>query len=178
MITGEGVTEGDVVLGLASSGVHSNGYSLVRRIVAASGLMWTEAAPFENGTSLGEALLAPTRMYVRPLLAAAGTGGGLIENIPRVLPDGLCARLDATAWELPPVFRWLMAEGGIEPAELARTFNCGIGMVVVTSAADAGRVADTLSAEGETVFQIGKIARAESADRDTVIDGMETAWRA
>ena len=157
---------GDVLLGLASDGVHSNGYSLVRRIVADAGLGWDAAAPFAD-VSLGEALLAPTRIYVRPALAAirAGgvhglahiTGGGLLENVPRVLPDGLSAaiRLD---WDLPPVFRWLIGQAGLERDEALRTFNCGIGMVVVAAAEKADAVAALFTDAGETVHRIGVVA--------------------
>ncbi len=187
IVTGETVAAGDTVLGLASSGVHSNGYSLVRKVAAASGLTWDDPAPFADGATLGAALLAPTRIYVKPLLAAlaAGgvkamahiTGGGLIENIPRVLPDGLRAELDADAWDLPPVFRWLKAEGGIEDMELARTFNCGIGMAVVTAPGDAARVASALADAGVDARPVGGIARAPGTDRDTVIAGTDARWR-
>jgi phosphoribosylformylglycinamidine cyclo-ligase len=187
LLDGTGLAEGDVVLGLAASGVHSNGYSLVRRIVADSGLAWTDAAPFDPSTTLGAALLAPTRIYVRAVLTAVRgggvkalahiTGGGLIENIPRVLPGGLKAELDAACWPLPPVFRWLAESGRIAPMELARTFNCGIGMIAVVAAADAERISATLTATGETVHTIGKIVAAADDDRDTNIAGMETAWR-
>jgi phosphoribosylformylglycinamidine cyclo-ligase len=187
LLDGTGLAEGDVVLGLAASGVHSNGYSLVRRIVADSGLAWTDAAPFDPSTTLGAALLAPTRIYVRAVLTAVRgggvkalahiTGGGLIENIPRVLPGGLKAELDAACWPLPLVFRWLAESGRIAPMELARTFNCGIGMIAVVAAADAERISATLTAAGETVHTIGKIVAAADDDRDTDIAGMETAWR-
>jgi phosphoribosylformylglycinamidine cyclo-ligase len=174
VLTGAGVAEGDIVLGLASTGLHSNGFSLVRRVVALTGLDYADPAPFANDKSLGEALLAPTRLYVRSCLAAvrAGTvkalahitGGGLLENIPRVLPEGLAAELDATAWPLPPVFRWLQQHGNIASAELARTFNCGIGMIAVTSPEAAEAAIRTLEAEGETVRRIGRIIRrAEGA---------------
>ena len=142
ILTGADVAAGDVILGLASSGVHSNGYSLVRRIVEKAGLSYADEAPFAPGTSLGEALLTPTRIYVKPVLAAvrAGmvkalahiTGGGLTDNIPRVLPEGLGVALDATAWPLLPVFRWMARSAEISDDDLARTFNCGIGMVVIT----------------------------------------------
>jgi phosphoribosylformylglycinamidine cyclo-ligase len=160
------VAVGDAVLGLASAGVHSNGYSLVRRIVAASGLAWTAPAPFDAEQSLGEALLVPTRIYVRPLLALhrAGllkaaahiTGGGLPGNFPRVLPDGAQAVLDATAWTPPPVFAWLARTGNVGAEEMLRVFNCGIGMALVVTDAAAARA--MLAAEGETVFAIGQIA--------------------
>ena len=138
------------MLGLASSGLHSNGFSLVRRVVETAGLRYDAPAPFAPGTSLGEALLTPTRLYVRgcrAALAAGGvkafahiTGGGLVENIPRVLPDGLAAELDARRWPLPPVFRWLAETAGIARDEMARTFNCGIGMVAVVAPDAAKRV--------------------------------------
>ncbi|PSK86180.1 phosphoribosylformylglycinamidine cyclo-ligase [Limimaricola soesokkakensis] len=162
----DGVAEGDVLLGLASDGVHSNGYSLVRRIVERAGLGWDDKAPFAEG-SLGAALLAPTRLYVKPVLAAirAGgvhalahiTGGGLTENLPRVLPEGLGAEIDLDAWSLPPVFDWLMREGGLEQAEMLKTFNSGIGMVVVVSAERAEAIEALLAGEGETVHRLGRV---------------------
>lgn len=160
-----GVAEGDVLLGLASDGVHSNGYSLVRKLVEVSGLGWDAASPFGGGT-LGEALLAPTRLYVKPALAAvrAGgvhalahiTGGGLTENLPRVLPDGLGALIDLESWALPPVFQWLAETGGMEQAEVLKTFNAGIGMVLAVDPAQANAVRQVLEKAGETVFQIGR----------------------
>jgi phosphoribosylformylglycinamidine cyclo-ligase len=172
-ITGERVRPGDVVLGLASSGVHSNGYSLVRKVVADAGLRLDAPAPFAGNRSLGEALLEPTRIYVRSTLAAARTGkvkalahitgGGLIENIPRVLPQGARAALDANSWELPPVFRWLAEAGGVDRFEMARTFNCGIGMVVVAAAEDAAEVARLLEGAGERVLTIGRIEEGDGA---------------
>ncbi len=164
------VGAGDVLLGLASDGVHSNGYSLVRRIVDVSGLGWADDAPFTGGT-LGEALLAPTRLYVRQALAAirAGgvnglahiTGGGLTENLPRVLPDGLGADVDLDAWTLPPVFRWLADQGGMAEAEMLKTFNAGIGMVLVVKAEAAAALTTLLTAEGETVFALGHVTKGE-----------------
>lgn len=160
------VAPGDVLLGLASSGPHSNGYSLIRRIVADSGLAWDAPAPFGD-TSLAEALLTPTRLYVRPCLAAirAGgvralahvTGGGLPENLPRILPDGCGATIDRSAWPLPPVFAWLRDAGRIAEAELLRTFNCGIGMVVVAAPDRAAALTDLLRAEGEDVRPLGHV---------------------
>ena len=162
----QGVAEGDVALGLASSGVHSNGYSLVRRIVAEAGLGWDTPSPFGEG-SLAEALLAPTRIYVRPALAAIRrggvralahiTGGGLTENVPRVLPDGLGIEIDLGAWALPPVFEWLIREGGLDRAEALRTFNCGIGMVVIIAPQTAEAAAAGLAEAGETVHRIGTV---------------------
>jgi phosphoribosylformylglycinamidine cyclo-ligase len=163
----QGVAAGDVLLGLASDGVHSNGYSLVRRIVARTGLTWEAPAPFADAP-LGAALLTPTRLYVRPALAAirAGgvhalahiTGGGLTENLPRVLPEGLGAEIDLGAWALPPVFRWLAAEGGLAQGELLKTFNAGIGLVMVVAADRAAALAAELTAAGETVHRIGHVA--------------------
>ena len=165
-----GVAEGDVLLGLASDGVHSNGYSLVRRIVEREGLGWDAPAPFADG-ALGAALLAPTRLYVRPVLDAvrAGgvhalahiTGGGLTENLPRVLPKGLGAVIDLGAWDLPPVFRWLAAAGGVAEAEMLKTFNSGIGMVVVADAASADAVAARLADAGEAVFRLGHVTAGQ-----------------
>ena len=161
-----GVAAGDVLLGLASNGVHSNGYSLVRRLVETSGLGWEGDSPFGGG-SLGAALLAPTRLYVRPVLKAvkAGgvhalahiTGGGLTENLPRVLPEGLGARIDLASWELPPVFRWLAETGGMAQAELLKTFNCGIGMIVVCAPDRADALTALLTEAGETVCRIGEV---------------------
>ena len=161
-----GVAAGDVLLGLASNGVHSNGYSLVRRLVETSGLGWEADSPFGGG-SLGAALLAPTRLYVRPVLKAvkAGgvhalahiTGGGLTENLPRVLPEGLGARIDLASWELPPVFRWLAETGGMAQAELLKTFNCGIGMIVVCAPDRADALTALLTEAGETVCRIGEV---------------------
>jgi phosphoribosylformylglycinamidine cyclo-ligase len=181
-ITGETVRPGDVVLGLASSGVHSNGYSLVRKVVADAGLDWSDAAPFASNRSLGEALLEPTRIYVKGTLAAARTGkvkalahitgGGLLENIPRVLPQGARAGLDAKSWELPPVFRWLAEAGRVPADEMARTFNCGIGMVAVVAAEEAAAVARMLEVAGERVLTIGRIEPSQGAP-DVTIAGLE-----
>ena len=187
-VTGETVRDGDIILGLAASGVHSIGYSLVRRIVEASGLSLQAPAPFARDRQLGEALLTPTRVYVRSCLAAARTGkvkafahitgGGLLENVPRVVPSDLAARFDAAAWPFPPVFRWLMATGGVADAEMARVFNCGLGMIAVVAPDDAVGVAAMLAAAGEQVHRVGRIvARPEGAPA-CVVDSMETAWRA
>ncbi len=167
------LVEGDIVLGLPSSGVHSNGYSLVRRIVALSGLGWEAAAPFAPGLTLAEALLTPTRIYVKPLLqalkAAPGikalahiTGGGFPDNIPRVLPDHLGVSLDLAAIPVPPVFSWLAKIGGVAEREMLRTFNCGIGMIVVASAAEAGAVVAALREAGEEPVRLGEVTSAGS----------------
>lgn len=168
------VGEGDVLLALASSGVHSNGYSMVRKIVELSGLEWSAPAPFADGKTLGEALMEPTRIYVKPLLAALKasggikalahiTGGGLPENLPRVLPEGCSARIDLSTISVPPVFGWLAAKGGVAQSEMLRTFNCGAGMVVVVEAGEAVKVTATLEAAGETVTQIGRLEAKGSA---------------
>jgi phosphoribosylformylglycinamidine cyclo-ligase len=166
----QGVAPGDVLLGLASDGVHSNGYSLVRRIVEQTGLAWDTAAPFGAG-ALGAALLAPTRIYVPSALAAvrAGgvhalahiTGGGLTENLPRVLPEGCGAEIDLGAWERPGVFGWLMAEGGLTAPEMLKTFNCGIGMVAVVEVGRAAAIAELLAGAGETVRIIGRVTEGQ-----------------
>ncbi|MBN9469904.1 MAG: phosphoribosylformylglycinamidine cyclo-ligase [Bosea sp.] len=164
---------GDVVLGLPSSGVHSNGFSLVRRIVALSGLAWEAPAPFAPELTLAEALLTPTRIYVRPLLqalkAAPGikalahiTGGGFPDNIPRVLPDDLGVALDLSAIPVPAVFGWLAKVGGVAEREMLRTFNCGIGMIVVASAAEADAVVAALREAGEAPVRLGEVTPAGS----------------
>ena len=161
-----GVAEGDVLLGLASSGVHSNGFSLVRRVADRAGLAWDDPAPFAEGP-LGAALLVPTRLYVRPVLAAirAGgvralahiTGGGLVENLPRVLPEGLGADIDLRAWTLPPVFDWLGKAGGIADAEMLRTFNCGIGMIAIVAPDRAEALSAVLADHGCPALRIGRV---------------------
>ncbi len=166
----KGVAEGDVLLGLMSNGVHSNGYSFVRKVVELSGLGWDAPSPFGDGT-LGTALLAPTRLYVKQVLAAvrAGgvtalahiTGGGLTENPPRVLPDGLACAIDLSAWALPPVFRWLAETAGMSEAELLKTFNCGIGMIAVVAPDRADAIADLLAAQGETVVRMGQVVAGQ-----------------
>jgi len=173
-LTGQSVKDGDIVLGLASSGLHSNGFSLVRRVVEAAGLDYSAPAPFDAKRTLAEALLDPTRIYVKSTLAAikAGgvnalahiTGGGLVENLPRVLPDGLGVDIDATSWKLPPVFGWLGEAGGIAQHELARTFNCGIGMCVIVDADRADALSAILEAGGETVSTIGKVVKRDSGE--------------
>ncbi|MCW1955880.1 MAG: phosphoribosylformylglycinamidine cyclo-ligase [Roseobacter sp.] len=165
-----GVVEGDVLLGLASDGVHSNGYSLVRKLVEVSGLGWDADCPWAEGT-LGAALLTPTRLYVKQALAAVKsggvhalahiTGGGLTENLPRVLPEGLGAEIDLDAWELPAVFKWLAATGQMAEAELLKTFNAGIGMILSVEAGEAERLKALLEAEGETVSVLGRVSAGE-----------------
>ena len=164
------VAPGDVLLGLASDGVHSNGYSLVRKLVEVSGLGWDADCPWSEG-SLGEVLLTPTRLYVKQALAAvrAGgvhalahiTGGGLTENLPRVLPEGCGATIDLTSWALPPVFKWMAEVGGIEEREMLKTFNCGIGMILSVSADRAEALKALLEAEGETVYTLGTVTEGQ-----------------
>jgi phosphoribosylformylglycinamidine cyclo-ligase len=187
VIDGRDVAPGDVILGLASSGLHSNGFSLVRRVIETSGLDYSAPAPFDRSRSLGEALLAPTRIYVRSCLAAARsgrlkalahiTGGGLYENIPRVLPEGLAALLDARSWPRPPVFAWLQQAGGIPDAEMARTFNCGIGMMVVVAPDVAAAVSAELRTAGETVYTIGRIVERQAGMAASLVEGMAAAWQ-
>ncbi|WP_319824113.1 phosphoribosylformylglycinamidine cyclo-ligase [Thalassovita sp.] len=165
-----GVKVGDVLLGLGSNGVHSNGYSLVRKLVEVSGLGWDADCPWAEGT-LGAALLAPTRLYVKQALEAvrAGgvhalahiTGGGLTENLPRVLPDGMGATIDLDSWDLPPVFKWLAATGDMDEPELLKTFNCGIGMILVVEADRADVLADLLVDAGETVARLGTVGAGD-----------------
>jgi phosphoribosylformylglycinamidine cyclo-ligase len=170
MVDGTTVQEGDVVLGLASSGLHSNGFSLVRAVVADAGYHYTDEAPFAPGRTLAEVLLTPTKLYVKSILHALGkgpairamaniTGGGLPENAHRMLPDGLGLSLDAACWTLPPVFRWLAQTGGIPQDDLAVSLNCGIGMVVMCRETDADQLADILQGAGETVMPIGTVTR-------------------
>jgi phosphoribosylformylglycinamidine cyclo-ligase len=179
-LTGETIAEGDVVLGLPSSGVHSNGYSLVRKIMRETqGYSYDTPAPFEAGKTMGDALLAPTRIYVKPLLKALKTGGikgmahitggGLSENIPRVLPASVCVNLDAKNWPRPGIFGWLAQAGKIEAADMARTFNCGIGMVVIVDAAKAENVIKTLRDNGEAAYRIGSVVARSGTDGPQVV---------
>ncbi len=168
------IAEGDVILGLASSGVHSNGFSLVRKIVTISGLGWQDAAPFAAGKTLGEALLAPTRIYVKSLLSvirqtggikalAHITGGGFPDNIPRVLPDHLAAEINLDAISVPAVFSWLAKTGGVAEKEMLRTFNCGVGMIAVVNPDQSEAVSAALEKAGETVVTLGTMtARTEA----------------
>jgi phosphoribosylformylglycinamidine cyclo-ligase len=184
-LTGSDVAAGDAILGLASSGVHSNGFSLVRRLAADKGWRLDRPSLFDQDRLLIEALLAPTRIYVKSLLPVVRgggvhglahiTGGGLLENIPRVLPEGLHARIDADAWPQPRLMAFLQAQGNIEPEEMARTFNCGIGMAVIVASAQAGAIRSQLEAAGETVFTIGRV---EAGERGCTVAGSAEAWSA
>lgn len=185
-LTGEGVGAGDVILGLSSSGVHSNGYSLVRRLVADFNVDLAAPAPFDAAVTAGQALLAPTRIYVKQLLPTVRsgkikalahiTGGGITENMPRVLPKGARAVIDTANWDLPPLFRWLRDLGSIEGQELVRTFNCGIGMAIVVSEDNAEAVTAALEQAGETVHRIGRIESAEGDVRGCRVTSAAGAW--
>ena len=176
IIDGSTIAEGDIVLGLASSGAHSNGYSLIRKIISARGV---DLSAELDGRPLSEWILAPTRIYVKPLLKlireanvkglAHITGGGLVENIPRVLPETLTARLDAAAWTMPPLFGWLQKEGNVSNQEMHRVFNCGIGMVVIVSPDQAAAAEALLRDAGETVSRIGTIRRRLDGEPQTQV---------
>ncbi|MFN3516973.1 MAG: phosphoribosylformylglycinamidine cyclo-ligase [Novosphingobium sp.] len=184
-LTGDKVAAGDVLLALASSGVHSNGYSLVRRLAADKGWKLDRPALFDPDRLLIDHLIEPTRIYVKSLLPvirsgrihalAHITGGGLLENVPRVLPQGLHARIDVGAWPQPRLMAFLQAQGNIEPAEMARTFNCGIGLVLAVSADDAASVQADLEAAGETVFVVGAV---EPGGRGCTVQGRAEDWSA
>lgn len=195
IINGETMQAGDVVLGLGSSGVHSNGYSLVRKIVKDSGLTYESAAPFKDvygSASLADALLIPTKLYVKPLLTALRvndsnarpairglahiTGGGLTENIPRVVPEALRVGLDARAWPFLPVFKWLKSAGKIGNEDLARTLNCGIGMVIICSAQEADTIESVLGKAGESVYRIGGVAARKPGEAQVSIANIDEAW--
>jgi len=184
-LTGDKVKAGDVILGLASSGIHSNGFSLVRRLAADKGWKLDRPALFDQETLLIDALLAPTRIYVRSLLPviregkiaalAHITGGGLLENIPRILPDGLHAVVDADAWPQPRLMAFLQAQGNIEPGEFARTFNCGIGMALIVCDENMKTVSQSLEEAGETVFGIGRV---EAGPKGCTVTGSAETWSA
>jgi phosphoribosylformylglycinamidine cyclo-ligase len=177
IITGADIMPGDVVLGLASNGAHSNGYSLVRKIIERSGA--DLSMKFDGDRTLTEAIMAPTRIYVKPLLAlmqnltikgmAHITGGGITENVPRVLPENVVADIDSKSWQMPKLFHWLQEQGGVADQEMYRTFNCGIGMVVIVAAADAKRAMSQLQESGESVSKIGVIRARNSTEHQTQV---------
>ncbi|TWT13038.1 phosphoribosylformylglycinamidine cyclo-ligase [Reyranella sp. CPCC 100927] len=182
------IAAGDVLLGVASVGLHSNGFSLVRRIVERSGLALDAPAPFAGDTTLARALLAPTRIYVRSMLAAIRTtgaikglahitGGGLPGNVPRMLPDGLRATLDATTWAPPPVFGWLRDVGNVPTDDMLQTFNSGLGMVVAVAAADVERVTACLTDAGEAVSTVGVVETAPQTEADCIVANADALWR-
>ena len=185
VLTADKIADGDVLLGLASSGIHSNGFSLVRRLAADKGWKLDRPALFDQNVILIDALMAPTRIYVKSLLPlvrtgsihamAHITGGGLLENIPRVLPAGLHAHVDADAWEQPRLMAFLQAQGNIEPEEMARTFNCGVGMVIAVTESDVADVTAALEAAGETVHRIGHISVGE---KGCTVSGSVETWSA
>ncbi len=185
VLTGSSIEAGDILLGLASSGIHSNGFSLVRRIIERECWDLSVAAPGDEGASLGERLLEPTRIYVRSLLPlvqegrvkglAHITGGGLLENVPRILPENCHAMIEANRWQLPELFTLFQKAGRIEPAELARTFNCGVGMVVIVASRQVEDVTAFLEGAGETVFEIGRV---ESGRRGCTVIGTTGGWNA
>ncbi len=187
ILTGDKVAAGDVVIGLASDGLHSNGFSLARKIVEAAGLTFQSPAPFDLDTTLGEAMLVPTRMYVKSCLAAIReggvhalahiTGGGLTENIPRVLPDGLGVELDAAEWVVPNLFKWMAKAGGVASDEMNRTFNCGVGMVCVIAADRVEHLRSVFEANGERVFIIGSVARIRGDTPAVQISNPEAQWQ-
>ncbi len=176
IINGSTIQAGDVVLGLASSGAHSNGYSLIRRIIAEKKVDLTAQL---DGRPLSEVILAPTRIYVKPVLQlmqsidvkglAHITGGGIVDNVPRVLTEGLTAHIDGKSWPRPPLFTWLQEQGNVAEAEMLRVFNCGIGMVIIVAAAEAESAAAKLLAAGETVWPIGRIAARAPGEAQTVV---------
>jgi phosphoribosylformylglycinamidine cyclo-ligase len=186
IIDGRAVRAGDVVVGLASSGLHSNAFSLVRRIVEQARLPYDAPAPFMPDRTLAEALLVPTRLYVKSCLAAAAaggvkalahiTGGGLVENIPRVIPPEVSVELDALAWPLPPVFRWLAETAGLSRSELARVFNCGLGMIAVVEPSRADAISQVFTDAGETVYRVGRVVPRPAKDAGTLLLNTETAW--
>lgn len=209
VITGEKIKEGDVILGLASNGVHSNGYSLVRKIINDSAEYdYCSPCPFDmditvqdkdiekqtvsKAETLCDALLSPTRIYVKSLLSALNvrsedgapairgmahiTGGGLTENIPRVLPDGMAAHIDVSKWKLPAIFTWLKEQGQLENSDLARTLNCGIGMIVICDSAHADKVEKSLISNGETVYRIGETRAQKISDISIYLDNLGSSW--
>lgn len=164
------IKDGDIILGIASSGVHSNGFSLVRKLIEKEGLDYNGKSPFESSKTLAESIIIPTKIYVKSCLAAAKagakafahiTGGGFTENIPRVLPSDISAEINCGSWDFLPVFKWLAEKGNIDEAEMLKTFNCGVGMIVVVSASDVNNVKDALKKSGEKVFEIGRIIKGD-----------------
>lgn len=177
VINGRSIVAGDVVLGLASNGAHSNGYSLIRKIIERDNPQLD--APFDGDKTLREAIIAPTRLYVKPILAtlqqfnikgmAHITGGGITENVPRILPENTVAQIDAQSWALPKLFQWLQQAGNVAQQEMYRTFNCGVGMVLVIAPEDADAVAQFLTEQGETVYRLGHIRERVGEEHQTQV---------
>ena len=193
MITGDDIAEGDVILGLASSGLHSNGFSLVRRIIeGAQGFSYESEAPFAKGKSLADVALEPTRLYVKPILQALEiqsedgasaikgmahiTGGGLVENVPRMIPENLVAEIDTALWTLPPLFKWLAELGNLKTDDLATTLNTGIGMVIIAREADAAALIQSFEKSGEGIEKIGEIKARKASDAPILLLNAETQW--
>ena len=186
VLTGQDVGEGDILLGLPSDGLHSNGFSLVRKVIETAGLDYSDPAPFDSKLTLAEATLVPTRIYVKSCLSAikAGgvhalahiTGGGLTENIPRVLPDGLGVDIDASQWTLPPLFNWLQKAGGIAKDEMARTFNCGIGMVVVVAVDQIEAVEQAFADANQPSVRIGQVKTVAESEAQVSINNRGEEW--
>jgi phosphoribosylformylglycinamidine cyclo-ligase len=187
ILTGDGVAEGDIVLGLGSDGIHSNGFSLLRKIVERSSLDYGDTAPFDKDRTLGQVFLTPTRLYVKSCLAAIRsggiralahiTGGGLTENIPRVLPDGLAVEIDTATWTVPEEFKWLAQNGNVAPEEMVRTFNCGIGMAVVVEPSRAAPLKQIFADHGETVFEIGRVTHHREGAEQVAIRNISEPWK-
>ena len=187
LLDGSTVCDGDVILGLASSGIHSNGYSLVRKLVEKSGLSYDTPAPFDDSVTLGQALISPTKIYVKSVMAGvkAGfvkslchiTGGGFLENIPRSMPKNNKAMISTDSWELPNVFNWLAATGNITTREMARTFNCGVGMAVFVSPEHVDEAKALFESHGETVYEIGKVIE-QTGNATCCVTGSAGHWGA
>ena len=194
MITGESIKDGDIILGLASNGVHSNGFSLVRHLIKSTkGFTFDSPAPFDNALSLGELLLMPTRIYVKSILEALKiknadvpaikgmahiTGGGFDENIPRILPKDCKADIDTGSWSLPPLFQWLRDIGNLQPSDLSTTFNCGIGYMMVCAPEHAQSLIESLTASGESVAQIGSVSAKQEGEPCVIMHDMDKNWSA
>jgi phosphoribosylaminoimidazole synthetase len=183
MLPTSDITEGDLLLGLASSGCHSNGFSLIRKIVEHAGLSYDDPAPWDSKVTVGESLLTPTKIYCKAFLAAHKkgfikgashiTGGGFLENVPRMLPDGLVAQIDASTWKVPAVFSWLATAGDVHIEELARTFNMGIGMILIVSPEKEHEAQTIFASARETVYKIGKLIKQEGNSAQCVLNRAE-----
>ncbi len=187
IITGNEITAGDVILGLASSGIHSNGYSLVRKIINDNNIDLFSPSPFTKDISMARALLAPTKIYVKPLLEIIKenpdkpikgmihiTGGGFIENIPRVVPNNLTSIIDASSFEFLPIFKWLKEKGNLDSMDMARTFNCGIGMMIICKQEQADNIKSSLQANGETIYKIGHIEKRQENQPKVIINNIDS----
>ncbi len=186
IIKGDAIRPGDIIFGLASSGLHSNGFSLVRHIIENNQFDYEQSSPFSEDITLGHALLKPTRIYVKSCLntiAIGGvngfahiTGGGLLENVPRIIPHGLTACINIKRWPLPPVFQWLSKTGNLLPLEIVRIFNCGIGMILICSPTSANEIEEVLCKAGETVFNIGTINEVSSGGDAVILENLDNGW--